>query len=246
MKLNTTTWGSPTAKGSIVLIHGVTSSAASWVRVGPALAADGFYVVAPELRGHGRSPKADGQYALDLMVGDLAESVPQAPTLLVGHSYGGVMAILAIRQGILQPARLLLEDPVLFFADKELPARLLKNDEATLPRDVEGYLRANPKWKPIDAEGKVASIQAINWDHMRQVFSDNAPWDLRTDLRTIAKTIPTCLILPETSFYVPPADVETILTDLGSNAVIHVPSAGHSIHRDDLDAFLAVARQMCV
>jgi pimeloyl-ACP methyl ester carboxylesterase len=246
MKLHTTTWGSPTAKRSIVLIHGVTSSAASWVRVGPALADDGFYVVAPDLRGHGHSPKADGQYALDLMVGDLAESVPRAPALLVGHSYGGVMAILAIRQGILKPEHLLLEDPVLFFADKELPARLLKNDEATLPRDVAGYLRAHPKWQPIDAEGKVASIQAIIWDHMRQVFSDNAPWDLRPDLRNIAKTLPTRLILPEISFYVPPADVETILTDLGSHAVIHVPDAGHSIHRDDLDAFLAVVRQLCM
>lgn len=240
MKLNTQTWGQPDAPRSAVLIHGVTSNAASWARVGPALAEQGYYAVAVELRGHGASPKAAGQYALDLMVGDLAESVPAAPTLLVGHSFGGVMALLAIEQGILQPARLLLEDPVLHFADKEVPARLLKNDEANLPRDIEGTLRNNPRWQRIDAEGKVASLQAIDWEHMRQVFSDNAPWDLRELVLTVAARVPTRLVLPPNSFYVPAADAAAIVAALGPAAVVEVPGVGHSIHRDDMPAFLAI------
>ncbi len=244
MKLSTHTWGDPAAARSAVLIHGVTSSAASWVRVGPALADWGFYVVAPELRGHGDSPKADGQYALDLMTADLADSVPAAPTLLVGHSFGGVMAILATLRGILKPGAILLEDPVLHFADQQTPAGLLKNDQANLPRDVAGTLRANPRWLPIDAEGKVASLRLIDWGHMRQVFADNAPWDLRADLRAVARAVPTRLILPEQSFYVPPADAAAIDADMGSGAVVYVPGAGHSIHRDDLDAFLGVIRQL--
>jgi pimeloyl-ACP methyl ester carboxylesterase len=244
MKLNTRTWGDPSSARSAVLIHGVTSNAASWVRVGPALAIEGYYVIAPELRGHGASPRADGQYALDLMAGDLAESVPAAPTLLVGHSFGGVMAILAILRGILHPSYLVLEDPVLHFADKETPARLLKNDELNYPRDLESILLANPKWQPVDAEGKVASLASVNWDHMRQVFSDNAPWDLRADLRAVAKLVPTRLILPEESFYVPPADAEAIACDLGPRAVINVPGTGHSIHRDDIDAFLGILREL--
>jgi pimeloyl-ACP methyl ester carboxylesterase len=244
MKLNTYTWGEAFAARTAVLIHGVTSNAASWVRVGPALAAAGYHVVAPELRGHGDSPKTDGQYALDLIVADLAESVPRAPTLLVGHSFGGVMAILAIRQGILKPAHLLLEDPVLHFADQQLPASLLKNDEANLPRDVVGFLRANPKWQPIDAEGKVASLRALDWDHMRQVFADNAPWDLRPAVVEVAKTVPTRLILPESSFYVPPADAADLAAALGPDAIVHIAGAGHSIHRDDLDSFMKVIRAL--
>jgi pimeloyl-ACP methyl ester carboxylesterase len=153
------------------------------------------------------------------------------------------MAILATLRNILKPSLIVLEDPVLHFADQETPAGLLKNDEANLPRDVAGFLRANPKWLPIDAEGKVASLRAIDWDHMRQVFSDNAPWDLRADVRTMAKTVPTCLILPESSFYVPPADAAAIEADLGAGSVIHIPGTGHSIHRDDLDAFLAAIQE---
>jgi pimeloyl-ACP methyl ester carboxylesterase len=244
MKLNTTSWGDPAAEKTAVLIHGVTSSAASWVRVGPALADWGYYVVAPELRGHGSSLKADGHYSLDEMAGDLPESVPTNPTLLVGHSFGGVMAILAIQRGLLTPAFLALEDPVLHFADQELPARLLKNDEANLPRDVEGTLRANPKWQRVDAESKVASIAAIDWEHMRQVFSENAPWDLRAAVREIAQTIPTRLILPESSFYVPPQDAADLEAALGPGAIARILGTGHSIHRDDLDAFLAAVREL--
>ena len=244
MKLNIASWGDPASAKSAVLIHGVTSSAASWARVGPALAAEGVYVVAPELRGHGESAKADGHYSLDEMVADLPESVPQAPTLLLGHSFGGVMAILAIQRGLLTPGCLALEDPVLHFADKELPARLLKNDEANLPRDVEGTLRANPNWHEVDAEGKVASLRAIDWDHMRQVFSDNAPWDLRDAVPEIASRIPTLVILPETSFYVPPLDAAKLEAALGPGAIVHVAGTGHSIHRDNLDAFLSIIRAL--
>jgi pimeloyl-ACP methyl ester carboxylesterase len=242
VKLNTLTWGNPSAARTAVLIHGVTSSAASWVRVGPALAAWGYYVVAPELRGHGASAKADGHYSLGEMVGDLPESVPQAPTLLLGHSFGGVMAILATQRGLLKPSYLALEDPVLHFADRQLPARLLKNDEASLPRDVEGTLRANPKWQPVDAEGKVASLRAIYWDHMRQVFSENAPWDLRATVREVAGMVPTLLILPESSFYVPPQDAADLKAALGPGSIVRVAGAGHSIHRDDLDAFMTAIR----
>ena len=239
MKLHTLTWGDPDSAKSAVLIHGVTSNSMSWIRVGPALAQDGYYVVAPDLRGHGASPKADGQYALDLMVDDLAESVLLEPTFLIGHSYGGVMGILAVERGVLKPKHLIMEDPVLYFADQELPARLLRNDEANLPRDVEGTMRANPKWDRLDAEGKVNSLAAIDWDHMRQVFSENAPWDLRPGLIEIARTIPTVLLLPQSpSFYVPPDDVAALSTALGPEIIIEFPGTGHSIHRDDLDTFL--------
>ena len=244
MKLHTSTWGEPTAARSAVLIHGVTSNALSWVRVGPALAAEGYYVVAVELRGHGSSPKADGHYALELMVGDLAESVPTEPTLLVGHSFGGVMAILSITRGVMRPVTLALEDPVLHFADKETPARLLKHDELHYPRDLEGILRANPRWLPIDAEGKLVSLAAVNWEHMRQVFSENAPWDLRPALRDVARRLPTRLILPEESFFVPPDDVAAIIADLGPQSVVQVPDTGHSIHRDDMAAFLTILRDL--
>jgi pimeloyl-ACP methyl ester carboxylesterase len=50
-------WGAEqTERPGIVLLHGLTSSALSWVRVGPALA-DRYRVYALDMRGHGESIK---------------------------------------------------------------------------------------------------------------------------------------------------------------------------------------------
>lgn len=238
MKLHKLTWGDPAAERSAVLIHGVTSNAQSWIRVGPMLAEKGYYVVAPNLRGHGKSPKADGHYSLKEMAGDLAENVPTNPEFIIGHSFGGVMAVVAEVEGFINAKFIVFEDPVLHFADKELPASLLKNDEANLPRDVEGILASNPKWEEVDAVGKLASLETINWDHMKQVFSDNAPWDLRPTVVEIAKRKPVLLILPETSFYVPEADAADLREALGNDAVVNILDTDHSIHRDDIDTYM--------
>ena len=243
MRLHTLTWGNIKSDRSVVLIHGVTSNAQSWIRVGPKLAEQGYYVVAPNLRGHGQSEKADGHYSLLEMAGDLAENCPNNPEFVIGHSFGGVMAITAEENGFLNAEYIVLEDPVLHFADKALPARLLKNDEANLPRSIEGILESNPKWARIDAEGKLASLESINWDHMKQVFSDNAPWDLRSSVVEIVKKKPIWLILPETSFYVPENDANKLREALGTDAVINIPGTDHSIHRDDIDTFLKTVNQ---
>src|SRR5262249_32775202 len=108
----------------------------------------------------------------------------------------------------------------------------------TLPRDVEGTLRANPRWTRADADGKVASLQQIDWSHMRQVYADNAPWDLRTTVIELGQRVPTLLILPESSFYVPLEDAQRLEQGLGPVQVVPVPGTGHSVHRDDLTSFL--------
>ena len=47
----------------IVLVHGITSTSATWERVMPALA-ERFTVLAPDLLGQGGSAKPRGDYAL--------------------------------------------------------------------------------------------------------------------------------------------------------------------------------------
>src|SRR5882672_5433668 len=48
---------------ALVLIHGITSSSATWERVMPYLARH-FTVIAPDLAGHGESDKPRGDYSL--------------------------------------------------------------------------------------------------------------------------------------------------------------------------------------
>lgn len=99
VELNRTTlqlweWGDP-SDPPIVCAHGAHDHGRMWDEVAPALASRGYHVVAPDLRGHGRSgPLATGHAwevcALDLAV--LAREL-DGPVGLLGHSFGGGLSL---------------------------------------------------------------------------------------------------------------------------------------------------------
>jgi pimeloyl-ACP methyl ester carboxylesterase len=79
----------------LVLIHGITSSSASWEPVLPLLA-DRFTVLAPDLLGHGDSAKPIGDYSLGAyacLVRDLMLALGYDSGTIVGHSLGGGVAM---------------------------------------------------------------------------------------------------------------------------------------------------------
>ena len=76
---------------AIVLVHGITSTSATWERVMPYLATR-FTVIAPDLLGHGESAKPRGDYSLGAYasgVRDLMVSLGHERATFVGHSLGG-------------------------------------------------------------------------------------------------------------------------------------------------------------
>src|SRR3954465_4334326 len=79
----------------LVLIHGITSSSASWEPVLPELA-EHFTVLAPDLLGHGQSAKPAGDYSLGshaCLVRDLLLALGHDHATVVGHSLGGGVAM---------------------------------------------------------------------------------------------------------------------------------------------------------
>lgn len=81
----------------VVLLHGFPEFRYSWRKQVPALAAAGFQVVAPDLRGYNLSPKPKGtaSYALMESVDDVAALIERkggAPCIVVGHDWGGLVA----------------------------------------------------------------------------------------------------------------------------------------------------------
>ena len=80
------TGGPPAARaGRVALLHGFTQSGAAWGPLAPALAADGFDVVAPDLPGHGGS----ADVATDLWGAASAVADAVGPAVYVGYSMGG-------------------------------------------------------------------------------------------------------------------------------------------------------------
>jgi len=81
------------AGDSLVLVHGITESRRTWDPLIAPLIANGYRVVAIDLRGHGASSKV-APYDLATMAGDLGAVLAQegiGDALVVGHSLGGAV-----------------------------------------------------------------------------------------------------------------------------------------------------------
>ncbi len=85
-------------KGPLVLlVHGFPESWFSWRHQIDALAAAGFRVVAPDMRGYGKSdaPQAIDQYTILHLVGDMVgilDALGAATAIIVGHDWGASVA----------------------------------------------------------------------------------------------------------------------------------------------------------
>ena len=83
----------------VVLLHGLSSSARIWELVAPFLASEGLTCYAPDARGHGFSDQPEDSaenYSFSSLTSDLAaflETCRLERPLLVGHSWGGMLAL---------------------------------------------------------------------------------------------------------------------------------------------------------
>jgi pimeloyl-ACP methyl ester carboxylesterase len=76
----------------ILLLHGLMGRASTWWAVARRLTAHGR-VIGLDARGHGRS-QAAGPWTADRMAADAAELLePLGPALVIGHSMGGLQAL---------------------------------------------------------------------------------------------------------------------------------------------------------
>jgi non-heme chloroperoxidase len=96
----------------VVLLHGGGQTRFAWSGTAAVLAAKGYRVVVPDLRGHGESDWApDGSYDLDAHLADLVlllAALSPASPVLVGASLGGLTALLAVGERKAPAARALV------------------------------------------------------------------------------------------------------------------------------------------
>ncbi|HYI37418.1 MAG TPA: alpha/beta hydrolase [Thermoleophilaceae bacterium] len=77
---------------TVLLVHGITNSSATWAPVTERLAARGLHVLAPDIAGHGDSDRQRGDHSLGAHASILRDflSVKEVDrATIVGHSLGG-------------------------------------------------------------------------------------------------------------------------------------------------------------
>lgn len=92
-------WPGLLGTSTIVAVHGITSNAWAWDPIAHHLAG-GAELIALDLRGRGRSFDAPGPFGIRRHADDVAEVIAQlgAPALVVGHSMGAFVALMAIER----------------------------------------------------------------------------------------------------------------------------------------------------
>ncbi|HEX7347386.1 MAG TPA: alpha/beta fold hydrolase [Candidatus Limnocylindrales bacterium] len=233
-------WGESDGR-PLLLIHGVTSSAAVWWRVGPALAATGRRVTAVDQAGHGLTGHWQGHYRFRDNAKDIAAFIRAAglarPDLqVIGHSWGAVTAA-ALPTAAIRPATLvLLDPPVLPLERIALEASDPSQQPATsLEQAIDAVRLAYPDWAENDVLAKAEATMQLDFDAARSVLLDNGDWDGGlADLRDpAADGIDVWLVRgePETGGYVDDAAAREFGTVIGEDHVLTIAGAPHSPQR---------------
>jgi len=101
------TLGDPASPRSVWFLHGILGRGRNWRSFARRVVDTfGWRAVLPDLRGHGEAPPRPGPHDLHACAADLAELAAHVgpPEVLVGHSFGGKVALVALREAAL-PAR---------------------------------------------------------------------------------------------------------------------------------------------
>ena len=247
-------WGAErTELPSALLLHGITSSAQSWVRVGPALA-NRYRVYALDMRGHGDSIKPSRRaYSLRHTADDAVafiEILGLERPMLVGHSWGGATAmVLASGAGSQKPAppfsHVILEDPAHNFGrgDAEERAALYTNEIGRPAHELRAEITANsPGWTEADIEGKIDALHKVTREAVISVFSEaGEEGDLLPLLTKISA--PTLLIRADASLgtTLDNAAWEQAKQYLPMHShAVQINGATHNVHRSKFNAFMQV------
>ncbi|MER6255207.1 alpha/beta fold hydrolase [Streptomyces sp. NPDC001584] len=225
MHLHTQTWGE--GDRVALLIHGIMADHRTWRRVGPALADHGYRVIAVDLRGHGASGR--GEYSPALFADDVVETLPAGAELAIGHSLGGLTLSLAVDR--LRPARAVFSDPAFHLA---APAEGFGPEVlAQFKTATKEQIRAmSPRWEEVDVDIELETLAV--WDERTALSL--APL-VGADLMPPAPVVPSLVQLADPSVLID--EERTRLLKSRGFEVRSVPGAGHTIHRDDFDGFMA-------
>ena len=246
------TWTpSRTARGRVVLLHGVMASAATWWRIGPALAARGWRVDALDLPAHGDNPRLGQPLTLDTLAEGIASQLTTPADVLAGHSLGAITALaLAARHPALARTLVLEEPPATVLAGSPAMAEGISRD-AALAQAHRGVLvrrerKANPQWADGDIQRSVDSIAAADTAAITSGLRGPLQWNL-PGLVTAASGIPMLVLAAPANPASFAAHGGSALQDPDRAWLNHalpadrfiVLDGGHCLHRDQPGRWVA-------
>ncbi|WP_017624086.1 alpha/beta fold hydrolase [Nocardiopsis chromatogenes] len=224
MRLNVHTGGD--GERTALLVHGAMADHRTWHAVEGALIERGYRVVAPDMRGHGLSPR--GEYTPELLAADLAESLPEGADLAIGHSMGALALSSAVER--LRPRRAVYYDPGWQFSAVRAGdlAAMRTMVAAASPAAI---AEANPRWSEADVQAEAAGFALFDPEFFAMVEACAG-----SDFIPERPVVPSLVQLADPSFTISPEGADR-LKERGFEVRV-VAGTGHCSHRDDFTAYM--------
>lgn len=248
---------------SILLLHGFGASTEDWIDVRDQLGEEAC-VVSLDLKGHGRSSRPrDGDYSLDTQSDLLLTFISShclSNTVLIGHSYGGAVALLAVVKAQMKGTKLPISALVLV-------------DVPGYPQPVPAFLRV--LYMPIIGRlvSLIPSRMAMKFS-LRKAFYDHRkispaivsryasamdrpgshyalalaakgmlPNDLSGYLAGLGKIeLPTLILWGDHDRIVPSSVGARLKKDIAGSSLQFVQNCGHVPQEEQPDEFLALLK----
>lgn len=248
-------------KPPLLLLHGVTDNGLCWTPIAHALESR-YDVIMLDARGHGSSAGPETGFSLDLLAADAAgciQALGLERPFVLGHSMGAATALVLAARYPASVRAILLEDPPLSSLDTssepDIPA---EPDVSAQPAEPNGWLQ----WLiPLRAQTREERI-AVEREHTHWSEENLLPWaesKEQFDLAVLEHSLDRALRAGAwrdiiTSIHCPllliTADHESgaiVTPQIASEVrelnpacqVTFIPSAGHSIRRDQQQPYLA-------
>lgn len=241
---------------TLLLVHGYGCNQNMWRQMAPALA-DRYRVVLVDLLGFGLSdlsaydqPRYDSLDAHAEDIADIGRTLGPGPIVVVGHSVGGIIGLLADAKAqdafaahiMIAPSPCYRNDGAYRggFDDAELDA-LLQAQEADWDgwsREVSRLVMGLPDWEPLTGE-LLTSFCRADRRAATQLARATFLGDYRASLDTLQK--PTLILQSTQDRIAPPAVGEFTTKAIAGSELRLIPNVGHCPH---LTAAGACLREM--
>lgn len=177
MPYSASQWGSPAASRRALLIHGMTVCSNAWEGIAQLLVAEGFFVMAPNLLGHG------GRRCTDYRISDFAEdlrpyfAMDTSYDVIISHSFGcQVNLSLLPFLPKTKETTVILVDPALELTEAQV--KMNQNLFLELTKNIktaEEHMAENPAWSRRDCVLRTLGVAMVDPNTV-EVFRRNPSW----------------------------------------------------------------------